>query len=122
MFFHFTKYFIFLTFFIDFSYCSKNAPAERFWKVPVPTLPPPVCLDATFSFQDMKEVFPSLEDFPSKNSDSVPELFTYHNYQSFTDDRGHDHIYAYGIPANLSEYCLFAQYAQYSQSKLLFEG
>ena len=62
------------------------------------------------------------EVFPDRNGKSVPSVFEYHNYQSYTDDGGHDHIYAYGTPANMSEYCFQAQLAQYAQFKGLFEG
>lgn len=63
------------------------------------------------------------EQFPSKNDETIPRMFRHHNYLSYTDDLGWDHIHdAYGSPTNMSEYCFQAQLAQYTQFKGLFEG
>eukprot|EP00051_Salpingoeca_urceolata_P015589 m.202923 g.202923 ORF g.202923 m.202923 type:complete len:1050 (-) comp18444_c0_seq3:44-3193(-) len=55
---------------------------------------------------------------------SVPSVFAFHNYLSFTEANRPeaDHVYAYGAPGNLSEYCVRAQLAQHTQAKALFEG
>eukprot|EP00475_Leptophrys_vorax_P000518 TRINITY_DN10290_c0_g3_i1.p1 TRINITY_DN10290_c0_g3~~TRINITY_DN10290_c0_g3_i1.p1 ORF type:complete len:952 (+),score=229.77 TRINITY_DN10290_c0_g3_i1:20-2875(+) len=66
-------------------------------------------------------------DFPKQgalggDANDVNPVWNFHKYQSFTDSRGYDHIYAYGAPSNLKEYAFRAQIAQYRQYQALFEG
>lgn len=53
---------------------------------------------------------------------NVSAVWQYHRYIPFTDAAGCDHVYAYGAPANASEYALRAGLAQYRQYQSLFEG
>ena len=72
----------------------------------------------------------ALADFPSEGARpfSVNPVWVFHKYLPFTDNEpmpkgpGVDHLYAYGAPANASEYALRAQLAQYRQYHALFEG
>ncbi|KAK3269096.1 hypothetical protein CYMTET_22440 [Cymbomonas tetramitiformis] len=68
-----------------------------------------------------------LKTFPQERAGTpggarAPPLFEYHMHIPFTDDSEHDHVYAYGAPGSLAEYCLQAQLAQFQQFKTLFEG
>jgi hypothetical protein len=83
---------------------------------------PEIGSSATPVFKSVAKFIKNLTDFPSALSKRVPSAFTFHNYLSYNDDVGRDHVYTYGAPRNMSEYCLFAQMAQYCQVKGIFEG
>jgi mannosylglycoprotein endo-beta-mannosidase len=68
---------------------------------------------------------PTLEDIPRENAtsgDIVNSVWQYHTYLPFTDSSGADFLYAYGAPANASEYALNSQLVQLRQFKGLYEG
>lgn len=48
----------------------------------------------------------SLNAFPTEQDANVHETWDYHTYISYTDPLGFDHLYDYGAPANITEYCL----------------
>ena len=64
----------------------------------------------------------NLKKFPKQNDDTIPSVFTFHQYLGYVDDQKQDHITKYGRPTNMSEYCYRAQLVQYCQVKGLYEG
>eukprot|EP00980_Cylindrotheca_fusiformis_P019309 scaffold6632_cov102-Cylindrotheca_fusiformis.AAC.4 len=75
----------------------------------------------------------SAEYFPGYQDTNVHPTWKYHNFLGFTSERNPfaedenqkgkvDLIYQYGAPMNISEYCLRAQLAQFTQFRSLFES
>jgi mannosylglycoprotein endo-beta-mannosidase len=66
----------------------------------------------------------ALAAFPPANApwNAVDNVWVYHRFLPWVNDKGVDTLYAYGPAANASEYALRAALAQYRQTQALYEG
>jgi len=75
----------------------------------------------------------SAKDIPGYEDSNIHHVWDYHNYLGLTShrlpyaedaslDTKVDHIYQYGSPSNISEYCFRAQLAQFTQFRSMFES
>ena len=106
---------------------DERNPGLKFWNgssaaAVILGFQPEIGSSATPVYNSVAKFVKHLDAFPSASSETVPAAFSFHNYLSYNDDMGRDHIYTYGTPRNMSEYCLFAQMAQLCQVKGIFEG